>query len=154
MWCIAPETLLGSTLEVPFGCRMGRQLVLVIRGYECACSRRRLIVWTYSHCCSLVLSMPLVVILQFCLAGVIQLEFLVILEEIEWAREIIFVAKCDQVVLFLKEGKGCVPIVESGWDEDVISSTFVCFRVVLGDAWNGGHIARKFKTQSGFHHTS
>ena len=56
-----------------------------------------------------------------------------IAEKVEQARECILVTKCDWVILFLKEGEECIPVVESGWDEDVVSSTFLHFGVVSGN---------------------
>ena len=155
-WCIAPETLLRSTLEVPFGCKIGGQLVLVIRGYVCTWQQSHPIDRTYSCHCLLSLSRcsSSVAILKLHSAGVVGSEFLVVVKEMERVREITFVMKCDWAILFLKEGKECVPVTELGWDEDMISGTFVHFRVVLGDAWNDEHVARQLETLNGLHHTS
>ena len=77
-----------------------------------------------------------------------------VMEEMEQAREINLVMKCDWVILFLKEGKECVPVVESGWDKDVVSGTFMHFRVVLDDGWNDECIVRWLETQDGLHHAN
>ena len=77
-----------------------------------------------------------------------------ITEEMEWAVEISFVMKGDWLILFLKEGEEHIPVIKSGWDEDVASSTFMCFGVVMCDARNGGHVARQLETLNGLHHTS
>ena len=77
-----------------------------------------------------------------------------ITEEMERAIEISFVTKDDWLILFLKEGEERIPVIQSGWDEDVVSGTFMCFGVVTCDARNGGHIARWLETLRGLHHAS
>ena len=68
--------------------------------------------------------------------------------------EVNFVMKGDWLIFVLKEGEECIPIVESGWEKDLASGTFVCFRVVTGYAENSGRVARRLETLLGLHHAS
>ena len=77
-----------------------------------------------------------------------------IAEEMEWTIEVTFVTKGDWLILFLKEGEECIPVIKLGQDEDMASGTFVCFGVVAGDMRNGGCVARRVETLRGLHHTS
>ena len=56
--------------------------------------------------------------------------------------EVSFIAKGNWLIFFLKEGKKCIPVVESGQEEGVMGSTFMCFRVVTGDSGNDGHVCK------------
>ena len=75
-------------------------------------------------------------------------------QEMEQTIEITFVAKGDWMILFLKKGKESVPIVESGWEKDLLGGTFVCFRVVTDYSWNDGRVARRLEVLRGLHHAS
>ena len=77
-----------------------------------------------------------------------------IVEEMEWTIEVTFVMKGDWLILYLKEGEECIPVIKLGQDEDMVSSTFVHFGVVAGDMRNGGCIARGLETLRGLHHAS
>ena len=130
--------------------------MLVIRGYMFAWWQSHPIDWTYSHHCLLSLSKhsPSVAILKLYLASVVASEFLVIVEEIEQVIMVTFVMKGNWLILFLKEGKEHVPVIKLGQDEDMLSGTFMCFRVVTGDVRNGGRVARWLETLRGLHHAS
>ena len=50
--------------------------------------------------------------------------------------------------------KECIPVSKLGWEEDVVCSIFVCLRVIVGVAWNDGHVSGQLKTLNRLHHTS
>ena len=63
-------------------------------------------------------------------------------QEMEWAIEIAFVTKGNWMILFLKKGEESVPVVESGWYEEVLGSTFMCLGVISDDAGNDGRVCK------------
>ena len=59
-------------------------------------------------------------------------------EEMERTTEITFVAKCKRYFFVFEKREEGVPISETGWDDNVVCSTFVRNGVVSGDLGNDG----------------
>ena len=56
----------------------------------------------------------------------------------ERTAEINFVTKSERCFFIFKKCKEGVPVSEAGWDNNVVSSTFVRYGMVSGDSGNDG----------------
>ena len=63
-------------------------------------------------------------------------------EEMERTMEINFVAKHERCFFVFEKCEEGVPVSKTGWDDNVVCSTFVRNGVISGDSGNDGNAER------------